>query len=87
MARENLIFGFHCSVCGEHLTLKYEREDGPHSPKPDSHRRGDPTGAAVRYASSIAIDPCRKCMEPVEAVKGALNVLHKIADQKAEDAA
>lgn len=64
-SRTNLIMHFHCSECGNQLTIDYPKEaktppvdnwGAPQTPKED-------TGAACFYTPKISIAPCRHCIE------------------------
>lgn len=67
--REFLITKFVCSKCGSNLQMTYD------VPKAAGrHAAGEPTGADM-VQQIVAIEPCEKCMQPLEELRAAARVL------------
>lgn len=69
MKREFLITKFVCAKCGD--VLEIERAPTTERAR---HCDGEPTGAAM-VASTIVIEPCKRCAEPFEAMRRAAATL------------
>ena len=67
--REFLITKMVCSKCGSNLSLTYD------TPKVAGlWAEGEPTGADM-VQQLIAVEPCKKCMAPMEELRKAVRVL------------
>ena len=67
--REFLITKFVCAKCGSNLHLTYD------VPKVvGQYADGEPTGADM-VLHIVAIEPCEKCMKPLEELRAAAMVL------------
>jgi hypothetical protein len=65
MSREFLVTKFVCAKCGANLNLSYDVPRGA-----GEYSDGEPTGALM-VRSLIAVEPCKKCAEPMEDLKRA----------------
>ena len=67
--REFLITKIVCSKCGSNLELNYNVPQGS-----GQYAEGEPTGAYT-LQQLVAVDPCKKCMAPLEELRKAARVL------------
>ena len=70
--REFLITKFVCAKCGDNLELTYDKPSGA-----VRHADGEPTGAA-KVEQVVVVEPCRRCLEPLENVRRAIGVLKEL---------
>lgn len=68
--RNHLITKFVCSSCGSALLLSYDIPKGANN----RYSEDEPTGAAM-VEKTVAIQPCKKCLEPANKIKDAVKVL------------
>lgn len=73
--RQMLVTKFSCAACGSNLNLTYDKPKNS-----GGYVVGEPTGADM-VQQVIAIEPCRKCIKPLEDIKNALAVLRLGADK------
>lgn len=67
--RQFLITKMVCAKCGNNLQLTYD------VPKGDGrYADGEPTGAHM-VEQKVAVEPCQKCMAPLEELRAAARVL------------
>lgn len=66
--REFLVTKLVCAKCGNKLSLSTDR------PKTTRHAEGEPTGADM-LELAVAVEPCEVCMEPLERMRRAVDVL------------
>lgn len=67
--REFLVTKFVCAKCGTNLQPTYDMPKGA-----GQYADGEPTGACM-VQQTIAIEPCERCMKPLEDMKAAARVL------------
>ena len=67
--REFLVTKFVCATCGSNLQLTYD------APKcAGQHANGEPSGAYM-VQQLVAVEPCCKCMAPLEQMRTAAKTL------------
>jgi hypothetical protein len=71
MSRDFLVTKFVCAKCGTNLSLTYDVPT--HA---GSYSQGEPTGATM-VEQLVAVDPCEKCLKPLEQVRSAISILMK----------
>lgn len=67
--REFLITKMVCAKCGSNLQLTYDAPKGA-----GRYADGEPTGAAT-VQQVVAVEPCQKCLAPLEELRAAAKVL------------
>ena len=67
--REFLVTKMVCATCGGNLQLTYDVPT-----RAGHHAQGEPTGAYM-VQQLVAVEPCRKCMAPLEQMKAAARTL------------
>ncbi len=75
MMRPYLVTKFYCSKCGGGLDLTYD------APKTLDHVSDGITGGD-KVELKVFVEPCRKCMKPVDDVHAALKTLLSIGSLK-----
>lgn len=67
--REFLVTKLVCAKCGSNLQLTYDAPKGA-----GDYSEGEPTGA-VMVEQLVAVEPCRRCLKPLEDLRAAARVL------------
>lgn len=71
--RHFLVTQMHCAKCGGVLELSYDKPTNPLEYESDGITGGN------KVEMKVFIEPCKKCMRPVEDLKSAMKTLHNIA--------
>lgn len=72
--RQFLVTKFVCADCGSLLNLSYNAPTGPLGDYAD----GEPTGGHM-VQQKVAVEPCRKCAEPMEDAEKMAKILVRLA--------
>jgi hypothetical protein len=67
--RQFLITKMVCAKCGSNLQLTYDAPKGA-----GRYADGEPTGADM-VQHVVAVEPCEKCMAPLEELRAAARVM------------
>ena len=70
--REFLVTKMVCATCGGNLQLTYDVPT-----RAGHHAQGEPTGAHM-VQQLVAVEPCRKCMAPLEQMRAAAKTLFAV---------
>ena len=71
MSREFLLIKPVCAACGANLTMTYDLPKGS-----DDYSEGEPTGG-IMVKHIVAVEPCSRCMEPLNKIRRALQMITK----------
>lgn len=77
MSREFLVMKVCCAVCGSALCVEYAK------PGSAPHSNGQPTGSEMVELAAL-VEPCGKCLQPLEDVRKAVSVLLAAAQEGKE---
>lgn len=76
MMRPYLVTTFYCAKCGAAINLTYDK------PEKSLECVSDGITGGSKVELRVFVEPCKKCLQPVEDIRHALKALVRITEEK-----